>query len=214
MALTQDLAADVRRVRGSVTDAQFARIVKDLSAAGLSVRGIAALVNRPKSVVGRAVKAPPDTAGEVWKRTPLPVLYDVFREAANSLSAVYVGCQRRAKAKTEAHLWAELRRDLIETRDLVSTDDRDLMARLTQEWAEEAPRPPYRRRRRISPHETSPRSSGCRTGQTRLRGRHVPSSRRDADAPAPGRSAKPRACVGRACGPSRCLPGSPGKGHP
>ncbi|MDR1426543.1 MAG: hypothetical protein LBJ08_02120 [Bifidobacteriaceae bacterium] len=85
MALTGDLAADVHGVRGSVSDAQFARIVKDLSAAGLSVRGIAALTNRPKSVVGRAVKAPPKTAAEAGKQTPLPVLYDVFREATSTL---------------------------------------------------------------------------------------------------------------------------------
>ncbi|MDR1426539.1 MAG: hypothetical protein LBJ08_02100 [Bifidobacteriaceae bacterium] len=65
---------------------------------------------------------------------------DVFRDAANSLSAVYVACQRRAKTKDEERLWTESRRDLVETRDQVSADDRDTMAALIGEWAEEAAR--------------------------------------------------------------------------
>jgi len=140
MGSMEELTTDVMRVRSSINGPEFVRIVKNLSETGMSVRSISALTNRPKSVVDRAVRAPQDDVAIAWKRTPLPVLYDVFREAATTLLASYLAFQRKAKTDEEQQLWAELRRGLIETRDAVSSQDREHMVTLIEQWSEEAAR--------------------------------------------------------------------------
>jgi len=133
------LARDVQRVRDSVTDTEFARIVQRLASVGLSVRKIAALLDRPKSSVGRALKAPP-RVDVVWANLPITVVYDVFYESGTNLLAAYEEMEASSADPAEADLWRERELELLRIRHDTEPSDRERLVALSEQWTDEAKR--------------------------------------------------------------------------
>ncbi|MDR1767126.1 MAG: helix-turn-helix domain-containing protein [Propionibacteriaceae bacterium] len=136
----EELSRDVQRVRDSVTDAEFAKIVKRLADVGMSVRRIAALLDRPKSTVGRALKNPPLVDYSFWDDMPITVVYDIFYESGTALLGAYNHQLREASSVEEQDLWRDLIREVRAARSAVGPNDRADMVELSQHWTAERER--------------------------------------------------------------------------
>lgn len=136
----EELSRDVQRVRDSVTDVELARIVQRLAGIGLSVRKIAALIDRPKSTVGRVLKNAPSANAEIWDALPISVAYDVFYEAGTALLATYNRHLQEATSPVDEALWRDRIHALRTARSAVDADDRATMMELSERWTAERDR--------------------------------------------------------------------------
>jgi hypothetical protein len=135
----ESLARDVQRVRDSVTDSEFVRIVQRLASVGLSVRKIAALLDRPKSSVGRALKTP-QPVDVMWAKLPITVVYDVFYESGTALLGRYNHNLQEASTPEEQDLWRDRIRELRSARSAVSPNDREALLEMSERWTAERDR--------------------------------------------------------------------------